>query len=73
MLGGIHILEEGIGEFADLGVVHLVIFMIEILLHDPLVALLAMRLPSGSNAATMCLASMVLSVNAVLSSERRMP
>ena len=33
--------------------------------------LLAMRLPSGSNAATMFLASMVLSVNAVLSSERR--
>ena len=31
-------LEEGIGEFADLGVVHLDVFMIEMLLHDPLVA-----------------------------------
>ena len=38
VLGGIHIIEEGIGKFADLGVVHLVIFMIEMLLHDPLVA-----------------------------------
>ena len=38
VLGGIHIIEEGIGKFADLGVVHLVIFMIEMLLHDSLVA-----------------------------------
>ena len=38
MLGGIHILEEGIGKFADRGVVHLVIFISEMLLHDPLVA-----------------------------------
>ena len=38
VLGGIHIIEEGIGKFADLGVVHLVIFITEMLLHDPLVA-----------------------------------
>ena len=31
-------LEEGIGEFADLGVIHLEVFIIEVLHHDPLVA-----------------------------------
>ena len=71
LLVGIHIFEEGIGEFMDLGVVHLNVFTSERLLHDPVVA--QYDVPSGSNAATILFASMVCSVNAVRSSESRMP
>ena len=38
LLVGIRIFEEGIGEFMDLGVVHLNGFTSERLLHDPVVA-----------------------------------
>ena len=46
VLGGIHIIEEGIGKFTDLGVVHLVIFITEMLIHDPLVAGIVQRIGS---------------------------
>ena len=35
---GVHIIEEGIGEFLDLAGVHPNVFTTEILLHDPVVA-----------------------------------